>query len=76
MDENYPLSEYNKIQLGHNCTNDAVYSKDLLCTFDIRQSFHASFRALILLNPNNHYNHRFITFLTTSTLFILTIYCA
>ena len=26
MDENYSLSEYNKIPLGHNRTNDAVYS--------------------------------------------------
>ena len=27
MDENDPLSEWNKIPLGHNCTNGAVYSK-------------------------------------------------
>ena len=27
MDENDSLSEYNKILLGHNCTNGAVYSK-------------------------------------------------
>ena len=27
MDENDPLSEYNKIPLGHNRTNGAVYSK-------------------------------------------------
>ena len=27
MDENDTLSEYNKIPLGHNRTNDAVYSK-------------------------------------------------
>ena len=27
MDENNPLSEYNKIQLGHNRTNGAGYSK-------------------------------------------------
>ena len=27
MDENDPLSEYIKIPLGHNRTNDAVYSK-------------------------------------------------
>ena len=27
MDENDTLSEYNKITLGHNCTNGAVYSK-------------------------------------------------
>ena len=27
MDENDVLSEYNKIPLGHNRTNDAVYSK-------------------------------------------------
>ena len=27
MDENDTLSEYNKIPLGHNRTNGAVYSK-------------------------------------------------
>ena len=27
MDENDALSEYNMIPLGHNRTNDAVYSK-------------------------------------------------
>ena len=27
MDENDTLSEYNKIPLGHNPTNGAVYSK-------------------------------------------------
>ena len=27
MDENDALSEYNKIPLGHNRTNSAVYSK-------------------------------------------------
>ena len=27
MDENDPLSEYNKISLGHNRTNGAVYIK-------------------------------------------------
>ena len=27
MDENDPLSEYNKIPLGHNRINGAVYSK-------------------------------------------------
>ena len=40
MDENDPLSEYNKIPLGQNRTNGAVYSKiqswDLLCKLDIR----------------------------------------
>ena len=27
MGENDPLSEYNKIPIGHNCTNGAVYFK-------------------------------------------------
>ena len=27
IDENDTLSEYNKIPLGHNCTNGAIYSK-------------------------------------------------
>ena len=53
MDENDALFEYNKIPLGLNRTNSAVYSKnllqscDLLCTLDIRKSSHASFPALI-----------------------------
>ena len=68
MDENDTLSEYNKISLGHNRTNSAVYSKiDFkveICSahvLDIRKSSHASFPALILLKPNNHYNHGFHT---------------
>ena len=45
MDENDSLSEYNKIPLGHNRTNGAVYSKiyfkvenlrSLLCSLNIR----------------------------------------
>ena len=36
-----------------------LQSWDLLCTLDIRKSSHASFPALILLKPNNHYNHGF-----------------
>ena len=36
-----------------------LQSWDLLCTLDIWKSSHASFPALILLNPNNHYNHGF-----------------
>ena len=35
MDENDALSENNKIPLGHNRTNGAVYSK-MPCTLDIR----------------------------------------
>ena len=31
MDENDSLFEYNKIPLGHNRTNGAVYSKINLC---------------------------------------------
>ena len=68
MDENDALSEYKKIPLGHNRTNGAVYSKIyfkveicMLCTLDIRKSSNASFPALILLKPNNHYNHDFPT---------------
>ena len=64
MHENDSLSEYNKIPLGYNRTNGAVYSKIYLkvetcCTLDIRKSSHALFPALILLNPNKHYNHGF-----------------
>ena len=36
LDENDPLSEYNKIPLGHNRTNGADYSKinfkDVICS--------------------------------------------
>ena len=53
MDENDPLSEYNKIPLGHN----------LKSTSKLRSALpfisHTSFLALIRLNPNNHYNHGF-----------------
>ena len=66
MDENDASSEYNKISLGHNRTNGAVYSKIYfkveICSahIDIRKSSHSSFPALILLiSPNNHYNHGF-----------------
>ena len=37
----------------------------------IRKSSHA----LILFNPNNHYNHVFLSLLTTTTMFIVTILC-
>ena len=63
MDENDSLSEYNKSPLGHNRTNSgAVYSKiyfkvEICSALD--RSSGASFPALILLNPNNHYNHSF-----------------
>ena len=43
-------------------TNSAVYSKIYfkvdIC-YALRYSSHASFPALILLNPNNRYNHGF-----------------
>ena len=45
------------IPLGHNPTSGAIYYK-MLRTLDIRQSF----PAIILLNPNNHYNHVYNTF--------------
>ena len=68
MDENDSLSEYNKIPLGHNRTNGAVYFKiyfkgEICSTFSIFESHpttDALFSALILLNPNNHYNHVFL----------------
>ena len=53
------------IALGHNSTNGAVYSKTtskLRSALHFRYSIvksHASFPALILLNPNNHYNDDF-----------------
>ena len=60
MDENDALSEYNKIPLDHNRTNGAVYSKIYfkveICS---AHSIFESQSALILLNPNNHYNHGF-----------------
>ena len=60
MDENDALSEYNKIPLGHNRTNGAVYSKICfkveICSAHLIFDSHPT---LILLNPNNHYNHGF-----------------
>ena len=69
IDENDSLSEYNKILLDHNRTNGAVYSKinfkveicSALSLFDSHPAL--LFLALILRNPNNHYNQGFpITF--------------
>ena len=40
MDENDALSEYNKIPLGHNRTNGAVYSK---IYFMLRSALHIRF---------------------------------
>ena len=61
MDENDTLSEYNNIPLGHNrVVYSKIYFKVEICSahyIDIRKSSHASFPALILLKPNNHYNH-------------------
>ena len=56
MDENDALSEYNKIPLDHNHTSDTVYS---IIYFKVEICSHTSFPALILLKPNNHYNHGF-----------------
>ena len=55
MDESDPLSEQNKIPLGHNCTYGAVYSK-----IKLRSALHF-----------NHYNHSFHdTFAYNEALFI------
>ena len=64
MDENDALSEYNKIPLLTivPMTPFALKSTSKLgSALHIRYSklSHASFPALILLNPNNHYNHGF-----------------
>ena len=64
MDENDSLPEYIKIPLGHNRTNGAVYSKiyfkvEICSYFSYSIVIRASIPALILLNPNNHYNHGF-----------------
>ena len=53
MDVNDPLSEQNKFPLGHSLSNGAVYYK---INFKVIPRF---IPALILLNPNNHYNHGF-----------------
>ena len=60
MDENDSLSEYNKIPLGHNRINGAVYSKiyfkvEICSALQILDSY-PTFPALILLYPNNYYN--------------------
>ena len=65
MDEIDALYEYNKIPLGHNRTNDAVYSKIYLkveiCSAHLIFDSHPTLnlRWLLLLHPNNHYNHGF-----------------
>ena len=63
MDETDALSEYNKIPLGHNRTNGAVYSKIYfkveICSAHYIFDSHPTIPALILLNSNNHYNHGF-----------------
>ena len=64
MDENDALSEYNKIPLGHNRTNGAVYSKIYfkveICSAHYIFVVIPRFISLILLNPNSHYNHGFL----------------
>ena len=63
MDENDALSEYNKIPLGHNRTNGAIYSKIYfkveICSAHSIVIPRFISRAIILLNPNKHYNHGF-----------------
>ena len=66
MDENDALTAYNKIPLDHNHTNGAVYSKMYfkgeICSAHYIFDSHPMlpFPALILLNPNNLYNHGFL----------------
>ena len=67
MDEKDSLSEYNKIPPGHNCTNGAVLQFYSQINFKVGFTLHFRYSivirrfisALILLNPNNHYNHVF-----------------
>ena len=78
MDENDPLSEKNKIPLGHNRINGAVYSK-----INFNVEICSTLRYLIVI-PRfipcsilvTITTAVFITLLTTNTLFIVTIYCA
>ena len=64
MDGNDTLPGENKIPLGHSRTNGAVYSK-MNFNVEICSALRYSIviphfiPALILLNPNNHYNHGF-----------------
>ena len=44
MDENDSLSKYNKIPLGHNRTNGAVYSKS---TSKLRSALHVRYSIVI-----------------------------
>ena len=44
MDENDALSEYNKIPLGHNRTNGAVYSKSIS---KLRSALHIRYSIVI-----------------------------
>ena len=45
MDENDALSEYNKIPLGHNCTNGAVYTPK--STSKLRSALHIRYSKVI-----------------------------
>ena len=82
IDENDSLTEYNKIPLGHNRTNGAVYSKiyfkveicSALSIFDSHPTLHlprlyCSILITIITTV-------FLTLLTTTTMFMMTIYCA
>ena len=67
MHENDSLSEYNKIPLGHNRTVVPMAAFTAKTTSKLRSALHFRYSivisrciaALILLNPNKHYNHGF-----------------
>ena len=81
MDENDSLSEVNKIPLGHNRTNDAVYSKinfkvkicSALSIFESHPTLHSPHEYCLILITT--ITMVFITLLTT-TLLIVPNYCA
>ena len=62
MDENDPLSEQNKISLGHICTNGAIYYK---INFKLRSALHFRYSKVIprfiphANTAQSHYNHGF-----------------
>ena len=69
MDENDALSEYNKIPLGHNRTNGAVYSK---IYFKVENALHIRY-SIVIPRFISRANTVFLTLLTTTTMFIVTI---
>ena len=78
MDENDSLSEYNKIPLGHN---QSMAPFTPISTSKLRSALHIRYSIVIRrfisrANLINILTTVFLTLLTTTTMFIVTISCA